>query len=412
MKNLSLILLTQQFPTRVKRALDTGIAGKPPGGVSQPPFYGDITSYCSASVPPRRALVTLRPDIWLSAVSQHPHISLYNHYGFVFSLVKALNECGFIVDLVDPLSSHRLSASYDLLVAHGPDCGQFLEQLPPDIPVYEYVSGLYWKKFEEESQERYDRFFTRHKTPLPAAHRRSITPLATGLELLNRRADVMFTSHCPRMAAGYGAHLSKFVFTGLGAYLDSRFVLDSGEREFETGRKNFIYVGGTGGNIQKGLDLVIEAFQQLPDLNLYIYCKVEEEIVKHCRNELRSPNVHYIYHWKYRPFRKRLRNLLKRICFSLHAPINSGVGTAFAATMGAGMIPVGYVDLPDPGESAVLTDSWQIDDLVACIRRASEKSPQWCREASLLTLRKYDEQIDPDQVERNFVAMFSKLAHA
>jgi hypothetical protein len=98
-----------------------------------------------------------------------------------------------------------------------------------------------------------------------------------------------------------------------------------------------------------------------------------------------------------------------RTNFTVHAPINIGMGTAFMATMGAGLIPVGYVDLADPGESAVLTDSWLVDSLVECIRRANSKPAEWCRVASGLTRDKYDEHCDPAQVEKNFRKMFDSV---
>jgi glycosyltransferase involved in cell wall biosynthesis len=211
------------------------------------------------------------------------------------------------------------------------------------------------------------------------------------------------------MVEAYGQHAAKFHSTGLGAYLDRRFDVSDGERDFNSGRSNFIYVGGTGGNLQKGLDLLIEAFALLPNLHLYIYCKVEEEILQYCRMELGLPNIHYIYHWRFRPFHARLKRLLRNTNFTVHAPINSGMGTAFMATMGAGLIPVGYVDVPDPGEDSVLTDSWQVEDLAECIRSASNRTAAWCREASRLARQKYAQHCDPQQVERNFRAMFESV---
>lgn len=409
MKNRLLIILTQQLPTLVRRKYNELKAPATRTLVSQPPAQLGIDDHLPQGITAKRALVMLRPDIWLAARRQYPNIKLYNHHGFVFSLVKALNESGFIVDLVDYLSDHQPAGNYDLCIAHGGYCKRFLEWLPADVPVYQYISGLYWKVFDAESDERYERFFSRHGLPKPTSHRRSIAPQIEGLVYLNRRADKLFTIHCPRMAAAYGEYATKFHFTGLGAYLDELFAIPSEQKDFDAGRKNFIYVGGTGGNLQKGLDLLIEAFQQTPELNLYIYCKVEEEILKHSRAELASPNIHYIYHWKHRPFHKRLRKLLMRTNFTVHAPINIGMGTAFMATMGAGLIPVGYVDLADPGESAVLTDSWLVDSLVECIRRANSKPAEWCRVASGLTRDKYDEHCDPAQVEKNFRKMFDSV---
>jgi len=409
MKNRLLILLTQLLPTRIARhlrSLSSSMGQKGPGAHT---YMKGVDYFLSGDgMKSKRALVMLSPGVWLAALRQHPNIVRYNHAGFTYSLVKALNESGYVVDLADSTVERKLDERYDLFVGHGGYCRSFMKQLPEGIPIYQYISGLYWKVFEAESDERYERFFTKHGGTRPKSHRRSITPLVDGLEYLNRKADVLFTINCPRMVAAYGKYSRKFHFTGLGAYIDETFRIPPEERNFDRGRRNFIYVGGTGGNLQKGLDLLIEAFEQVPDLHLYIYCKVEEEIFKHCRRELGLPNIHYIYHWKHKPFQKRLRRLLMEINFSVHAPINIGMGTAFMATMGVGMIPVGYIDLAKPGESAVLCDSWSVDSLAGCIREASERSPEWCREASRLIRGRYRECCDPDRVEENFRKMFSR----
>lgn len=356
---------------------------------------------------PRHALVLFNPAAWQTAIREHPHITYYNQSGFIFSIVRALNQCGYLVDLVDPTHTKRHEKSFALVVAHGGHCRSHIEQLPPTVPVFQYIAGLFWEAFDRESDERYTRFFAHHNTPKPEIQRRSFKDQIEGLKFLNERADTLFSFNCPRLVAEYGDYAGKFCFAGLGAYPDPRFRIHPAERNHETGRKNFIYVGGTGGNLIKGLDLLLEAFARTPELHLYIYCKVEEEILRFCRKELSLPNIHYIYHWRYKPFHRRLKNLLGNTSFSVHAPINTGLGTAFMATMGEGMIPVGYLDLFDPGESAVLTDSWQVDALEECIRRASKKSPDWCRKASGLTREKYLAHCDPQAVEGNFRKMFA-----
>lgn len=410
MKNRLLIFLSQVLPTRLRKWWTKKSRNSLVSTLSQPPILLGIRDFVPENLPTRRALVTFRPDLWMAAKAQHPYIRLYNNFGFIHSLVQALNEAGFIVDLIDPQSSESLSGPYDLLVAHGGHCQWILEYVGDETPVYQYISGLYWKAFELESSERYQRFFSTRGLATPKGHRRSIREIIDGEEALTARANVLFTIHCPRMIAAYGPYVEKFHFTGLGAYLDDLFTIPPEEKDFDAGRKNFIYVGGTGGNLQKGLDLLIEAFLELPDLHLYIYCKVEEEILQHCHKELSYPNIHYIYHWRYRPFHQRLQRLLRNTNFSVHAPINIGMGTAFMASMGSGLIPVGYVDLADPGECAVLCDSWHVPDLVACIRRAADKPEDWCRQASQLSQANYANSCDPEQVEKNFRVMFDAIA--
>lgn len=63
-------------------------------------------------------------------------------------------------------------------------------------------------------------------------------------------------------------------------------------KNFETAKKNFLWFGG-GGAILKGLDLVVETFATLPNLNLDIVgpSAYEAEFEKLYANELKLPNI-------------------------------------------------------------------------------------------------------------------------
>ena len=86
----------------------------------------------------------------------------------------------------------------------------------------------------------------------------------------------------------------------------------------------------------------------------------------------------------------------------MHAPINIGMGTAFMATLGVGMIPVGYLDINDPTDDEVLSSDWSVESLMVAVTKASEMPVYWCKKASSASLVRYKHYCDPQEVEKNF----------
>ena len=64
------------------------------------------------------------------------------------------------------------------------------------------------------------------------------------------------------------------------------------------------------------------------------------------------------------------------------------------------MIPVGSVDMAVPDGSAVLRDSWAIESLVDCIEEASGKTEDWCRNASRLSVKNYEDHWSVESFRR------------
>ena len=123
-------------------------------------------------------------------------------------------------------------------------------------------------------------------------------------------------------------------------YLDNavyseKSIIKTGEI-LEKGRNNFIYLSGSGGNIQKGADLVIEAFAKMPNKNLYIFCELENEILMSYKNELKLPNIKYVYHLRRMSFLKK--KIFRKITFQLGVGILSAQSTAFIGGMQSGFI--------------------------------------------------------------------------
>lgn len=408
MNNIPKIILLQYVPAYGKQQLQK-IRNKFFRKAGNDPTIIENIDYFKSDAPKtKRALISLSPSAWLRAVNEYPNIKMFNYVGLTFEIVKALNEKDYLVDIVDLNKEYLPIKKYDLYIGHGGKCRTIINNLSPDTKILQYVSGAYWRLFNEESEERYNAFIERKNVKEKLTFTRSLEGLIEGEEYLTNKAHVLFFLNCPRMVESFGEYKQKFFFTGYGAYLDELLYIPPNEKNFEAGRNNFIYVGGTGGNIQKGMDLLIETFTRTPELNLYIYCKVEEEILNYYKTELKAKNIHSIYHWRFMPFQNRLKELMKKINFTIHAGINSGLGTAFMGSMGLGLIPVGYIDLIAPENSCVLSNSWQIDSMVKCIQTASNMPEEWCKNASKLNIKYYDENYIVEVFSNNFKQLITQ----
>lgn len=356
----------------------------------------------------KRALVALSPAAWKQACEQHPNIKYFNYTGLSHEIVKALNENGYLVDIVDHSREHSPEKTYDLFVGHGGHCRSIIDSLPSRTPILQYVSGAHWAAFNRQSAARYRRFSEVHGYPLTEQFTRSMAGSTEGEEYLSRKATHMFTIGCPRMAATYGALATKFVFTGLGAYEDA-ILGDSAAKKHNHPTK-FLYLAGTGGNIQKGLDLFIDSFSNIPNCHLYVYCNVEREILNYAYQQFNAPNIHYIYHWRHAPFQRQLRDLINKISFTLHAPIDAGLGTAFSASLAAGMIPVGHVDYSGNSNHCILSDSWDVDALSNCIKRAANSSRAWRKVASDASRQFYEQNCTANNFSKRFNRLIRLVA--
>jgi hypothetical protein len=370
------------------------------------PFIENIDHFKSGSPKRKRALISLSPAAWLTALREFPGIKFFNVNGLTYIMVKVLNENGYAVDIVDIVDYHpadfKPAKQYDIFIGHGGRVASLIDKLEKNNTVIlQYVSQAYWKEFLRQSTERYERVCAQKRIPLITSHIRSHSDQERkGEEHLAERAKYFFTGNCPRMIKGYGKYAHKIHAVGWAAYVEDDLIVK--DRDFDEGRKGFLYVAGTGGNIQKGLDLLLETFARTPDLSLYIYCDVEKEVRTLFRKELSLSNIQYIYHYRFGLLRKHLRTILKRVNFTITAPIDTGIGTAFLGSLGIGLIPVGYADMPCSPANSHLANSWQIESLVSNVREASRMPVEWCQQASALSLQNFRDNWSPQAFEKRF----------
>jgi len=400
------IIITQKLPKALLRL--KSIFSQSSKIVQSLDFIGEVDTFIPIGISHKRALIMLSPLAWIRASTDYPDIKRFNIDGFTYEMVKALNESGFLVDIVDMnVVNYIPTKTYDVFIGHGGNCKSILSSFDSNTKVIQYTSGAYWKEFNRLSTERYDNFSKRKNLPTIKAFIRNLDGLVEGEEYLTTKADFLFFANHPRTISTFGPYKNKFKVVGWAAYVEQDLI--PRKRDFDQGRKNFIYVAGTGGNIQKGMDLLLSAFAQTPDLHLYIYCTVEDEVLYAYKKELSLANIHYIYHYRLWPFRSKLKELFSKINYTISAPIDTGIGTAFIGSLGLGFIPVGYVDMVATEKDSYLINSYEVDAIIKCIREVSTKPVEWCEEASRLTIENYNNNWTAESFSTKFKQLLNEI---
>jgi glycosyltransferase involved in cell wall biosynthesis len=286
----------------------------------------------------------------------------FNPRGASLEIARALNQCGYVVDSV----SHRDDSfaperEYDLFIGHdGVSFRRISGMLGRQTKRVTYVTGCYGEAFAAETEKAYSRFCrSRGLDRLSLKACRSIdasnfaVSSADLVVCLGKETRKTFLPVAKKVAAINNA-----------AYLDPNTAPEQFVRRVAT--SNFVYYGGSG-NIQKGVDLLIEAFAGLPEAHLYVFGPLEPEVVRAYARELRSPNIHFVHHWRF--VSKLVRRLVSSCTFIVLCGFATGQSTALIAGLGLGLVPVVNTEA-DIGAPGIAITETSVPGVRDAVRRA------------------------------------------
>ncbi len=112
------------------------------------------------------------------------------------------------------------------------------------------------------------------------------------------------------------------------------------QKDFDAVRNQFIWFGGSG-MVHKGLDLVLEAFTQMPEFQLFVIGKVEKEtdFFEAYKNELcNTANIKYV--GPLDPSSQKFLSIVENSLGLVFPSCSEGSSGGVITTMHAGLIPI------------------------------------------------------------------------
>ena len=194
--------------------------------------------------------------------SQFWEKKLFSNRGMAIQMVRALNELGYIIDIVDFENlSWKPKFNYDLFIGHGgKNFKNLLEnQLSCKKKIY-FSTGPYWKFLNINEAKRLYEFTLRTGHILPPDRYVKYEE-----EYANTVADGIICLGNENILNTYASFNNVInINNGHFPVVGKNLAL----KDFDSGRKHFLFFSGRG-NIHKGLDLLLESFIGT-DLHLHI----------------------------------------------------------------------------------------------------------------------------------------------
>lgn len=328
----------------------------------------------SKSKPRKKALVSYLT----SPFSKSNEKIRFSNNGIALSVPQALNELGYSVDIVDWDNMEFIpKIKYDLFFGHtGKNFKNIYHHLYKNTVVICFSPGDYWEFANSQEKKRFFNLSVRHNETIPFDRYHFDYELeefsykvANGIICLGDESVLEPYSKFPLVLNLNNA-----------SFQDDHY--NKKNRKFDEVSNNFLFFGG-GGNVHKGLDLLLDAFAE-SDKHLYICTILEPEFKRLFRNELKRPNVHYEGWVKQRS--KKFYQIMENCAFIIFPSCSEGSAGSVVECMNQGLIPIvsreTRIDVSDFG---VFLNDCTVEEIVKIINDVSNKPLSWLKEKSKLT---------------------------
>ncbi len=249
-------------------------------------------------------------------------------------ITAVLGEFGYVVDVVDVKDMRfKLSEDYNLIISHRVNLNGMETLLRKDVIKIYLSTGMNHVVYNKNIRRRYESLYKRRNC------RVKIRQLNTGNMpyVLNANAIIGFGNEFTTNTWKEIFKRPIYSFNNYG-FQTTKFYGET--KDFSIARKNFLFFG-SGEQVRKGLDLLLEIFPKHPNLDFFICSSVENErdFCKCYHKELyKTPNIHPI--GRIRVNGTTFYELVQKSAYVILPTCGEGQPGSVVQCMYAGLIPI------------------------------------------------------------------------
>ena len=330
----------------------------------------------------------------------HPLNLHFSNVGIARNTVRALNELGYIADVVEWTDVNFLpQREYDLFIGHGGWNYEHIARMLPHATKIYLSTGMYWKEHNMREAQRFLSLQQRRGVGLPYDRW-----ISRDEEYANQIADGIISLGGEAARESYSG-FPLVVNMNVAAYHDDRY--DHTTKDFAGGRNKFLFFSGPG-NVHKGLDLLLETFS-IVSAHLYVCQEIRRDFSAIYRHELEDySNIHVLGTV---PLRSQQFYELTDLCdFAIHPSCAEGQPGSVVECMHQGLIPVVSRETNiDTDEFGITLMDCSIEEIGKVVNNLSQRSPEWCEAMSRRTRKAALAEFSEDAFLRNMKAAIERI---
>lgn len=366
--------IRHRIPKAIKDWLRARYRGYPVpiNNIGEPPPHGHLR----VTDRPKRALLSYITRPFKLPPDDSRNVQ-FSNVGIARSIVRVLNELGYIVDVVEYTDTEFVPCrEYDLFIGHGGHNFEFIaHNLSGDTIKIYFSTGLYWKEHNRREAERFSWLEERRGVRLPYDRW-----IYYSEEYANQSADGIICLGNQVAKESY-SEFPLVINLNNAAYHEDRD--DGVKKDFASSRNKFLFFSG-GGNVHKGLDLLLEAFVGV-DAHLYICQDIRPDFFEVYRHELEDyPNIHLVRWIVMRS--PKFYELVNKCAYVILPSCSEGCAGSVVECMHHGLIPVVSREATiETGNYGVTLRTCSIEEIIEVVQDLSKHPAGWCEEMSRRT---------------------------